>query len=449
MFVDSVDIFVSSGRGGAGAVSFRREKFVIQGGPDGGDGGDGGDVFIEADTNCDTLSNFRGKKHYRAQNGKQGEGKNKSGRMGEDIIIKLPLGTQIIDFESGELLCDFAKNERILLLKGGKGGLGNARFKNAINQKPTYAQKGLEGTSRHLRLELKIIADVGLVGFPNVGKSTLLSVLSHAKPQIADYEFTTLIPNLGVVGAGELHSFVMADIPGIINGASLGRGLGIAFLRHIERTRLFLFMLDSTKPLLGQFHALVREIAAFDKSLCARRFGIALTKIDCGNFEENLAELLGHFGISWGGGGLPKDSQDSQERDSLGLADSQDLPEQDSRLLQTAQDSAFSPPPPDSLDSMDSHPPAPKSDFFYEKFAPQDSPQRLRGVAQTPQAPQMPQTPQPSPLNPSPAQKDSLKAPQDSPFSSPLFIIPISALRRTNVEKLRFLLFKYLEKGLP
>lgn len=300
MFIDSVDIYISSGKGGAGAVSFRREKFVIQGGPDGGDGGDGGDVYFETDLNSDTLSRFRGKKHYKAKNGKPGEGKKKSGKRGEDIIIKIPLGTQIIDFETNSLLYDFTKNEKKLFLKGGKGGAGNFRFKNSINQKPTYAQKGLDGQSLHIKLELKVIADIGLVGFPNAGKSTLLSIMSNAKPQIASYEFTTLIPNLGVVSIDEIHSFVMADIPGIINGASIGKGLGLEFLKHIERTKIFLFMLDSNKPLLSQFLDLTNEIRNFEINLSSRKFGIAVTKIDSISKEylnKNLLDLFLHFNI--------------------------------------------------------------------------------------------------------------------------------------------------------
>lgn len=295
MFIDSVDIFVSSGNGGAGAVSFRREKFIIQGGPDGGDGGDGGDVYFEVDNNSDTLSKFRGTKHYRAKNGRPGEGKKKSGKKGENIIVKIPLGTQIFDFDSGELLYDFVKQEKILFLKGGKGGAGNFRFKNSVNQKPTYAQKGINGKEIHIRLELKVIADVGLVGFPNAGKSTLLSVISNARPEIANYEFTTLIPNLGVVNVDEINSFVMADIPGLINGASLGKGLGIEFLKHIERTKIFLFMLDASKPLLRQFIDLTNEIRNFQSSLSNRPFGIAITKIDS---VDNLYEfdlLFEHF----------------------------------------------------------------------------------------------------------------------------------------------------------
>lgn len=301
MFVDSVDIFVSSGKGGAGAVSFRREKFIIQGGPDGGDGGDGGDIYFEVDLNNDTLSKFRGKKHYNAKNGFPGEGKNKSGKRGQDLVIKIPLGTQILDFNTNEILYDFNTPIKKLFLKGGKGGLGNARFKNSINQKPTYAQKGIEGQKLHIRLELKVIADIGLVGFPNVGKSTLLSVISNAKPEIADYEFTTLIPNLGVVNIDEISSFVVADIPGIINGASVGKGLGIEFLKHIERTKIFLFMLDSNKNLLRQFLDLSKEIKNFNKSLADRAFGIAITKFDTINkddFNANFNELLKYFNIS-------------------------------------------------------------------------------------------------------------------------------------------------------
>ncbi|RDU65444.1 GTPase ObgE [Helicobacter sp. MIT 14-3879] len=296
MFIDSADIFISSGKGGEGAISFRREKFVIQGGPDGGDGGDGGDVYFEVDLNSDTLSRFRGKKHYKAKNGSPGEGKKKSGKKGESIIIKIPLGTQIIDFDTNNILYDFNTPRKILFLKGGKGGLGNFRFKNSINQKPTYAQKGLEGELRHIRLELKVIADIGLVGFPNAGKSTFLSVISNAKPQIADYEFTTLIPNLGVVNIDEINSFVIADIPGIINGASLGKGLGLEFLKHIERTKIFLFMLDSSKNILEQFLNLQKEIKNFNIALVERKFGIAITKVDV-EAKQDCNDLFNYFSI--------------------------------------------------------------------------------------------------------------------------------------------------------
>lgn len=283
MFVDSADIFVSSGNGGAGAVSFLREKFIIHGGPDGGDGGKGGDVIIEVDSNAHTLANFRGKKHYKAKNGANGAPRHCSGKSGENLIIKVPLGTQILDFESGEVLADFDTDTmRIKLLEGGKGGLGNARFKSARNQAPTHAQKGIAGTQLHIRLELKLIADVGLVGYPNVGKSTLISTLSNAKPEIANYEFTTITPHLGVVQVDELHSFVMADIPGIIEGASVGKGLGLRFLKHIERTQFLLFVLDSAREMdiCTQYTHLTRELEDFSPTLRARDFGIVLSKCD-------------------------------------------------------------------------------------------------------------------------------------------------------------------------
>ncbi len=303
MFVDSVDIFISSGNGGAGAISFRREKFVIQGGPDGGDGGKGGDVLFEVDNNSDTLSKFRGKKHYKAQNGAQGSSRNCKGKNGANLIIKVPLGTQIRDFESDLLIADLkSQDSRVKILDGGKGGLGNAHFKNATNQTPTYAQSGIKGQSLHIKLELKLIADVGLVGFPNVGKSTLISTLSNAKPEIADYEFTTLIPNLGVVEVGELHSFVMADIPGIIEGASIGRGLGLQFLKHIERTNFLLFVLDSTRQnsVVAQFESLRGELSKFSSELFGKDFGIVISKSDIAeqinaNFLRDIADLEVHL----------------------------------------------------------------------------------------------------------------------------------------------------------
>ncbi len=303
MFVDSVDIFITSGNGGAGAVSFRREKFVIQGGPDGGDGGKGGDIIFAVAPNADTLSKFRGKKHYKAQNGAQGGSRNCTGKNGANLTIPVPLGTQILDFESGALIADLnTQDSTITILKGGKGGMGNARFKNATRQTPTYAQSGIKGESRHIKLELKLIADVGLVGFPNVGKSTLISTLSNAKPEISDYEFTTLIPNLGVVEVDELHSFVMADIPGIIDGASGGKGLGVQFLKHIERTKFLLFVLDATREntALAQFQTLRKELANFSAELFTRDFGIAISKCDIAeqlnpHFTSDMVDLEAHL----------------------------------------------------------------------------------------------------------------------------------------------------------
>lgn len=326
MFVDSVDIFITSGSGGAGCVSFRREKFVIQGGPDGGDGGRGGDVIFEVDNNAHTLANFRGKKHHKAGNGEAGKPKRCAGKSGANCIIKVPLGTQILDIESGEVLHDFgtdckdskATDTRFVALKGGKGGLGNAHFKTATNQAPTYAQKGIAGQSLHIKLELKLIADVGLVGYPNVGKSTLISTLSNAKPEVANYEFTTLTPHLGVVestqnGANGLkgfgESFVMADIPGIIEGASEGKGLGLQFLQHIERTKFLLFVLDCTRLEFGnlelahlefegglslkeQFCTLRNELQSYSSTLATRSFGIALSKIDALQDEAQIAPQI-------------------------------------------------------------------------------------------------------------------------------------------------------------
>ncbi|MWV62534.1 GTPase ObgE [Helicobacter saguini] len=248
MFVDSVKINIKAGDGGAGAVSFRREKFVIQGGPDGGDGGNGGDIIFIADKNTSTLAGFRGNKNYFASNGASGEGKNKSGKKGADLQVKVPPGTQIINDSTGEILCDLTLDgQSVRLLKGGKGGLGNARFKNATNQRPTYAQKGISGTQMQVSLELKMIADVALVGFSNAGKSSLISTITNSRPKVANYEFSTLIPNLGVVDISLLESFVVADIPGLIAGASDGKGLGLQFLRHIERTKILLFMLDISR----------------------------------------------------------------------------------------------------------------------------------------------------------------------------------------------------------
>lgn len=296
MFVDSVEFTVSSGRGGAGCVSYRREKFVLKGGPDGGDGGKGGDVFFITDNNTDTLSHFRGKRHLKAQSGQQGMGKKCTGKNGESLTIVVPPGTQVIDQESGEVLLDLLENEKkTRFLEGGKGGLGNWHFRSASNQLPNYAQPGLEGKSVDVRLELKLIADVGLVGFPNVGKSTLISTVSNARPEVANYEFTTLTPNLGVVEVDEMRSFVMADIPGIIEGASDGKGLGIEFLRHIERTKTLLFMIDlaNYREIEVQYELLKGELQKYSEELAGRQYAIALTKVDATDSEEVVGNIKG------------------------------------------------------------------------------------------------------------------------------------------------------------
>lgn len=299
MFIDSVKFIVNSGKGGAGCVSFRREKFIVQGGPDGGDGGDGGDVYFLADKDTHTLSFYKGKKKFSAQNGAQGMGRNKTGKKGESLTLIVPPGTSVIDNKTGELIFDLINDgDKKLFLKGGKGGLGNTHFKNSINQKPEYAQHGLLGETKEIKLDLKLIADVGLVGFPNVGKSTLISTISNAKPQIANYEFTTITPKLGFVEIDEFSSFIMADIPGIIEGASDGKGLGLKFLKHIQRTKILLFLIDlaNYRDLKTQYKILREELDKFSKNLSEKNFAIALTKADsCENLDEKIDEFLKEF----------------------------------------------------------------------------------------------------------------------------------------------------------
>jgi len=289
MFVDSVELKLSSGKGGQGCSSFRREKFVNKGGPDGGDGGRGGDVWFVVDKNTDTLSHFKGKIHLKAKNGRPGMPRKCAGKTGESLYVRVPPGTQVIDKETGELLLDLTEDgQKVKFLEGGKGGLGNVHFKSSTNQRPTYAQPGKPGQERDVRLELKLIADVGLVGFPNVGKSTLISTVSNAHPEVANYEFTTLTPKLGVVVIDDYRSFVMADIPGIIEGASDGKGLGIEFLKHIERTKTLLFMIDAAnyRAVAQQFEALKNELERYSEELAKRPYAIALTRIDAITVEE-------------------------------------------------------------------------------------------------------------------------------------------------------------------
>jgi GTP-binding protein len=303
MFVDSVELSISSGKGGAGAISFWTEKFVANGGPDGGDGGKGGDVYFYVDNNTDTLSALRGKRHIKAQNGRPGEGRKKYGKKGRSVTITVPPGTQVIDMETGELLLDLVEEgQKVLFLEGGKGGLGNMHFKSASNQRPTYAQPGLPGITKQVRLEMKLIADVGLVGYPNVGKSTLISTLSNAKPQIANYEFTTLTPKLGVVSIGDFDSFMMADIPGIIEGASDGRGLGLEFLKHIERTKSLLLLIDASnyREMKYQYETLLVELQRYSNELATRHYGVAITKIDALSKDEidtKCQEFINDIGL--------------------------------------------------------------------------------------------------------------------------------------------------------
>lgn len=300
MFIDSVSLTLSSGHGGAGAVSFRREKHVILGGPDGGDGGDGGDVYFIVDNNTHTLAAYKGKRALKAQNGEPGMGRRMTGKKGENLELIVPPGTAVYDADSGELLLDLTQQgERKMFLKGGKGGLGNVHFKSSTNQAPEYAQKGTPEEICNVRLELKLIANVGLVGFPNVGKSTLISTVSNAKPQIANYEFTTLTPKLGLVEVDEFNGFVMADIPGIIEGASDGRGLGIQFLKHIERTKILLYMLDlaNYRTLEEQFNTLKAEVSKFSSELASRKYAIALTRMDACEEIDKISAFIENLGL--------------------------------------------------------------------------------------------------------------------------------------------------------
>ena len=285
MFIDYAKIYVNAGKGGNGAVSFRREKYIAAGGPDGGDGGKGGDVYFEVDSDTNTLIDFRYKKKFKAENGQNGEGARKSGKSGEDLYIKVPIGTIIKDAKTEEVLADMSeKGQKTLVLKGGRGGKGNTHFATSTRQAPRFSQGGEEGEEKELILELKLLADVGLIGFPSVGKSTILSVVTAATPKIADYHFTTLEPNLGVVKPEYGDSFVMADIPGLIEGASEGTGLGIQFLRHIERTRLLLHVIDVSasegRNPVEDFYIINKELEKYSKKLAKRKQIIVANKID-------------------------------------------------------------------------------------------------------------------------------------------------------------------------
>jgi GTP-binding protein len=298
MFIDYAKITIKSGDGGNGCVSFRREKYVPKGGPNGGDGGKGGDIIFKADSQLATLIDFRYKKLYKGKRGKHGEGGDKTGRNGEDCIIRVPCGSVIRNSETGEVIAELLQDkEEKLILKGGRGGRGNTHFKTSTNRAPRYCEPGEPGQEITVILELKLIADVGLVGFPNAGKSTLISKISAAKPKIADYPFTTLVPNLGIVKYGDFESFVVADIPGIIEGASEGKGLGLQFLRHIERTRILLYMIDATlledkkpKEFFAQYDVLEGELKKYSELLSKKPYVICFTKIDA--ISEELKKKL-------------------------------------------------------------------------------------------------------------------------------------------------------------
>ena len=290
-FIDHIKIFCKSGNGGRGSSSFRREKFVPKGGPDGGDGGKGGDIILKGNSQLWTLLHLRYTKHLKAENGEGGQGSKKHGKNGKDVVIEVPLGTIAKSADNDNISIEILNhNEEKILLEGGIGGLGNVHFKTSTKQAPQYSQPGIQGIEEWINLELKVLADVGLVGFPNAGKSTLLSSISKAKPKIGDYPFTTLTPNLGVIPYKDNLSFIMADIPGIIEGASEGKGLGIRFLRHIERNSILLFMIPVTSEVDKEFKLLYKELKNYNKELLEKKIIIAITKCDLLS-EKELKEI--------------------------------------------------------------------------------------------------------------------------------------------------------------
>jgi len=297
-FIDETEIEVAAGNGGPGCVSFRREKYVPKGGPDGGDGGRGGDVICVADENLGTLLDLQYRRHYRAEHGQPGAGGNKTGESAADVLVAVPMGTVITDAESGEVLADLLTHgQRAVVAQGGRGGKGNTHFKSATHQSPRKATPGVAGQKRKLRIELRLIADVGLVGFPNAGKSTFLKQVSAAEPKIAPYPFTTLHPQLGTAQRSDYRTFIVADIPGLIDGASAGRGLGLQFLRHIRRTKVLLFILDgSVEYVEEQLAALMQELREFDPQMLKKERVVMVNKID---LWDDSARKMKHERFAW------------------------------------------------------------------------------------------------------------------------------------------------------
>lgn len=301
MFIDQAKIYVKGGDGGNGIVAFRREKYVPKGGPAGGDGGRGGNVVFVADEGLKTLMDFKYKKHFKADRGAHGQGKNMHGAWGEDLIARVPVGTTIYDDDNGEVIADLTvPGQDVIVARGGRGGKGNARFATAINKAPSFSENGEPGEEHWLRMELKLLADVGLVGFPNAGKSTFISRISAARPKIADYPFTTLVPNLGVVVTRDKDTFVVADIPGLIEGASEGIGLGHDFLRHVERTRVLLYILDAAetdgRDVLEDFRVLQQELGKYNPDLLERPYLVAANKMDVPAARDKIEVLQQQFG---------------------------------------------------------------------------------------------------------------------------------------------------------
>ncbi len=343
-FVDEATISVEAGKGGNGCLSFRREKFIPKGGPDGGDGGDGGSIILEANDSINTLIDYRYVRHYRAKSGEPGRGRNCTGAKGDDLVLQVPVGTSIIDIETEEVLGDLtAIGQRLVVAQGGFHGLGNTRFKSSVNRAPRQTTKGKEGEARTLRLELKVLADVGLLGMPNAGKSTLIRAISAAKPKVANYPFTTLVPNLGVVRVGDHKSFVVADIPGLIEGAAEGAGLGIRFLKHLVRTRLLLHVVDmapfdESSP-EQSIRAIVGELQKFSPTLASRDRWLVLNKLDLVP-EEDRDALCDHLvqALNWTGpvyrvSGINAQGLDQMCRDIMYWIEARNLAEEEDEAL--------------------------------------------------------------------------------------------------------------------
>jgi len=325
-FVDEATIRVLAGNGGHGCLSFRREKYVERGGPDGGDGGHGGSVYLVAEPSMNTLADFRVARKFRAETGQGGAGRNKTGKSGDDLDVMIPCGTVVHDVDTGELICDLTEpGQRQKVAEAGRGGQGNTRFKSSVNRAPRKITQGTQGEGRHLSLELKVLADIGLLGMPNAGKSTLITAMSAAKPRIADYPFTTLHPNLGVVRVGRLQSFVMADIPGLIEGASEGAGLGIQFLRHLQRTGLLLHLvdiapIDGTDP-ADVVKAIANELGKFSEELAEKPRWLVINKIDLLTEDDRATarqQLLDS--LAWDGPVFEVSAATGEGTDALGQA---------------------------------------------------------------------------------------------------------------------------------